>query len=263
MAKTGQENTQMKLKADGIFIGTDEADSQIIAAANHSPHPLKERKDHARRLAASWNTCRGIPTEELEQLTGKNIRPDWDKTTCANLKRHGLTHADAMAVVGELAEQIQQAYMQGYSRGYNHGAEQAKPQIPKCINADRMILGLVEGVVNALTACHWFKDFAWTANYMSHVVELFIYPAEAYYKPYEQFAVAAGDDGLELHESSCLYKSVISVAIHRHGIVISKGKLLASNEFIGTTEYSDYQDPQFFHQVASGVCKMLPLLDEK
>jgi hypothetical protein len=45
----------------------------------------------------------------------------WDKRMVQTLKKEGLTHAQAMIVVGIIAEERQKADREGYVRGYNNG----------------------------------------------------------------------------------------------------------------------------------------------
>lgn len=46
--------------------------------------------------------------------------PQWDKKLCNKIRGElGLSHEVAMAIVGEVAEHRQTAYLQGYNRGFN------------------------------------------------------------------------------------------------------------------------------------------------
>ena len=65
---TQREHTPGLLKVDGLYIGTDAADSQTIAYLsdhrNTTPRGAGETLANGRRLVACWNACEGIRNPE-------------------------------------------------------------------------------------------------------------------------------------------------------------------------------------------------------
>ena len=66
------DHTRGRLKATGIYLGTDEEDSQTIAYMDN--HRNKRRRAweediaNAKHLAACWNACEGINPEAVPDI---------------------------------------------------------------------------------------------------------------------------------------------------------------------------------------------------
>ena len=65
-------HTQGRLKAypcvGTFFLFTDDERQVVVASGVGAGLSQEEQEANARRLAAAWNACEGIPTEALDRL---------------------------------------------------------------------------------------------------------------------------------------------------------------------------------------------------
>lgn len=69
MNTRGEQHTAGNIQVDRSLAG----DLALWSGENHllaseSALPLEEREENARRLAACWNACRGLSTDDLEMV---------------------------------------------------------------------------------------------------------------------------------------------------------------------------------------------------